>query len=550
MTSLNAEKNTALRVVQVMRNLVVSGMFGAALLAAVPAFGVAYVTNDVYTVTSYSASSDRQQLNMYGGVIDFQNTGSYGYVRNVIRIDSPTDVTFVTTNSATPRPIDFGKDVFNPGGGQLVLSESARFGISRSGYNDSITWGRDMVWGDAVNRQPGGTGYPYLSPDVIKFANPGDSLVLTGRLALTAWPTSCNYTIENNSALALYGDNMISGDMIQNGEFTLPWKCLFWANPLCLPPTAKLVIPSDGQVIVIHTELDTATGNLSYPGGGKNNYSNDIHVVGELLVKAQYATTFHGDITGPSAGRINVQGSSANDNVKRFSGDLSGFNGWLRLYSSDGGTGTKINLDNKTCNCYLDKSAPAGGIRIFAASNTTTRCAFYPEKTAARAGDWHVGRLQAEGVYETSTYGLRGANWYLLSNQHLTIDSLENVGMSVTGPTATKNSSTLTIGSLAANFELVIENGLPVTIGSTGGGAKIRYYGAQVNTNTVNLANGCVLGELEVPDGNTVYLNGGAVENVTGNGTFVVTGGNVRLGAVAAPVNVQVQGGTVTFGTA
>ena len=232
MTSLNAGKNTALRVVQVMRNLVVSGMFGAALLAAVPAFGVAYVTNDVYTVTSYSASSDRQQLNMYGGVIDFQNTGSYGYVRNVIRIDSPTDVTFVTTNSATPRPIDFGKDVFNPGGGQLVLSESARFGIFRSGYNDSIAWGRDMVWGDAVYRQPGGTGYPYLSPDAIKFANPGDVLTITGRVALTAWPTSCNYVIEKNSSLALYGDNMISGDMIQDGTFTLPWNYFFWANPL------------------------------------------------------------------------------------------------------------------------------------------------------------------------------------------------------------------------------------------------------------------------------------------------------------------------------
>ena len=109
-----------------------------ALMGAMPAFGVAWVTNDVYTVTSYATSSERQQLNMYGGEIAFNNTGSYGFVRNVIRIDSPTDVTFVTTNSATPRPIDFAKDVFNPGGGQLVLSESARFGIFRSGYNDSI----------------------------------------------------------------------------------------------------------------------------------------------------------------------------------------------------------------------------------------------------------------------------------------------------------------------------------------------------------------------------------------------------------------------------
>ena len=303
-----------------------SVFFAVAILAGIPqVFGIAYVTNDVYTVTSYSAFADRQQLNMYGGEIAFNNTGSYGFVRNVIRIDSPTDVTFVTTNSVTPRPINFAKDVFNPGGGQLVLSESARFGLFRSGYNDLITWGRDMVYGDAVNRQPGGTGYPYLSPDVIKFTNPGDVLTITGRVALTAWPTSCNYTVEKNSALALYGDNMISGDMIQDGAFTLPWNYFFWANPLCMPSTAKFVIPSGAQVVVIHTELDTATGNLSYPGKGYNNYSNDIHVAGELLVKAYYETTFYGDITGPNAGRINVQGSTANDNIRRFSGDLSGF---------------------------------------------------------------------------------------------------------------------------------------------------------------------------------------------------------------------------------
>ena len=46
-----------------------------------------------------------------------------------------------------------------------------------------------------------------------------------------------------------------------------------------------------------------------------------------------------------------------------------------------------------------------------------------------------------------------------------------------------------------------------------------------------------------------MYLNGGAVENVTGTGTLVVTGGDVRLGAVAATVDVQVRGGTVTFGS-
>ena len=241
-------------------------LVGVTLMGALPAWGVAYVTNDIYTVTAYSTSADKQQLNMYGGVIDFQNTGSGGYVRNVIRIDSPTDVVFVTTNSATPRPIDFAKDVFNPGGGQLVLSESARFGSFNS-YNPIVDEGRDMVFGSGAYRQPGATGYPYLSPDVIKFVNPGDSLVLTGRLALTAWPTSCSYSIEKNSSLALYGDNMISGDVIQDGVFTVPWDYLSWVNPLCLPPTAKLVIPSGTQVTVIHTEIDTATGNLTYRGG-------------------------------------------------------------------------------------------------------------------------------------------------------------------------------------------------------------------------------------------------------------------------------------------
>ena len=89
-----------------MTNVKKSFFSGIALLCVSQAFGVAYVTNGVYTVTSYSSSSDRQQLNMYGGEIAFNNTGSYGFVRNVIRIDSPTDVTFVTTNSATPRPIN------------------------------------------------------------------------------------------------------------------------------------------------------------------------------------------------------------------------------------------------------------------------------------------------------------------------------------------------------------------------------------------------------------------------------------------------------------
>ena len=519
-------------------------LVGVTLMGALPAWGVAYVTNDIYTVTAYSTSADKQQLNMYGGVIDFQNTGSGGYVRNVIRIDSPTDVVFVTTNSATPRPIDFAKDVFNPGGGQLVLSESARFGSFNS-YNPIVDEGRDMVFGSGAYRQPGATGYPYLSPDVIKFVNPGDSLVLTGRLALTAWPTSCSYSIEKNSSLALYGDNMISGDVIQDGVFTVPWDYLSWVNPLCLPPTAKLVIPSGTQVTVIHTEIDTATGNLTYPAKGFNSYSNDIEVAGELLVKAQYETTFHGDITGPSAGRVNVQASSADDNIRRFSGAMSGFAGWLRLYSGENASW----LNKKITKCYLDKGAPAGGIRIFAATNATTRCSFYPEVVSARAGEWHISRLQAEGVYETSTYGLRGANWYMLSKQNLTIDSLEKVGISVTGPTSTKNSSTLTIGSIQAGFELVIEKGVPVTIGSLGEGVKIRYYGTQVNTNAVNLAVGCTLGELEVPQGDTVYLNGGAVENVTGTGTLVVTGGDVRLGSVAQTVNVQVQGGTVTFGS-
>lgn len=532
---------------RVARGFAGTSLCAAAVLGASQAWGVAYVTNDVYTVTSYSVSSDRQQLNMYGGEIAFNNTGSYGFVRNVIRIDSPTDVTFVTTNSATPRPIDFGKDVFNPGGGQLVLSESARFGTFND-YNPAIVEGRDMVLGSSTYRQPGGTGYPYLAPDVIKFANPGDSLVLTGRVALTAWPT-CSYVLEKHSVPALYGDNMISGDMIQNGVFTLPWDWFFWANPLCLPPAAKLVIPSGVQVIAIHTELDTATGNLSYPKKGFNNYSNDIEVVGELYVKAQYETTFHGDITGSSsAGRIQVQASSANDNIRRFSGEMSGFKGWLRVYSGDNASW----MAGKTNRCYFDKSAPAGGIRIFASTNSITQCAFYPEEISARTGDWHVGRLQAEGVYQAGT-GLRGANWYLLSKQNLTIDSLEyggsNGGISITGPTSTKNSSTLTIGSIEAGFELVIEKGVPVTIGSLGEGVKIRYYGTQVNTNAVNLAVGCTLGELEVPQGNTVYLNGGAVENVTGTGTLVVTGGDVRLGAVAATVEVQVQGGTVTFGS-
>ena len=514
------------------------------LMGAMSAFGVAWVTNDVYTVMSYATSSERQQLNMYGGEIAFNNTGSYGFVRNVIRIDSPAgiDVTFVTTNSATPRPIDFAKDVFNPGGGQLVVSESVRFGTFHATYNPVISEGRDEVFGAAANRQAGGTGSPYLAPNAIRFANDEDSLMFTGRVALTAWPT-CRYTVVKNVSLALYGDNMIPSDMIVDGVFTLPWNYFKWVNPACLPSDAKFVIPSGVQTVVHHATIDTQTGALTYPSSG-NVYPNDIEVNGELLVKAQYATTFTGDITGSSAGRVNVQASSATSNIRRFSGDLSGFDGWLRVYSGSGATW----LNNKVTRVYLDKNAPAGGIRIFASSNSLAMCSFYPSDADARAGDWSISRLQGDGVYDTEAFGVKGACWFMLSNQHLSINSLESTGLIVIGPTTVKNSCTLTIGTMASGMELVVSNGVPVTVGSVSGG-KIRYTGRQVNTNAVNLAAGCVLGELEVPSGGTVTLTGGAVENVTGAGTLVVAGGDVRLGAVAATVDVQVQGGTVTFGS-
>ena len=530
------------------------------LTLAQQTFGVAYVTNDVYTVTSYSLPANRQQLNMYGGTVKFENTASKGFVRNVIRIDSPvdTDVAFDSSYAATPRPIDFAKDVFNPGGGQLTVGESVLFGIGATGngYNDAPASGYDAASGLLSYRQPGGTGYPYLAPDAIRFTNPGDSLTLTGRVALTAWPT-CNYSIASNNEFvpALYGDNMISGDMIVDGVFTLPWSGFNWVNPLCLSPDVKFKIPSGKTVTVHHSTLNTATGNISYTTVFTQNvYSNDIEISGTgiLLVSAQAATRFTGDIIGESIyGRINIEatpGENDGNRVRRFCGELSGFSGWLRIYSGSNASW----MDGKISHVKLDKSAPGGGIRILASTNALTMCSFFPEDAAARQGDWTVNRLQSDGVSETEGFGLKGAAWYMLSKQNLTINSLEgetedNGGLIVIGSTVTRNSSTLTINAMEPGMELVISNGVPVTVGSVIGG-KIRYVGNQVNTNAVNLAAGCVLGELEVPEGDTVYLNGGAVENVTGNGNLVVTGGDVRLGAVAATVNVQVQGGTVTFG--
>ena len=522
-----------------------AGLLGAAMLAASSAFGLdAVEVRDVHAVTDYADTSGMEkQLDVYdGGKIDFQAGNSGGYVRDVICIKTANDVEF-SASAGVPRPVQFAGDVFNPGGGQLVLSESARFGTYK--HNASITEGRDMVVGLAKYRDPGGTGYPYLAPNAIRFVNPGDSLTLTGRVALTAWPT-CNYTIETHSTPALHGDNMISEEnYVQGGVFTVPWDYFFWANPQCMPGDVKVVIPKGVQVVAMRTKLNASTGELTYPGAADNTYSNDIEVAGELLVKQYYQSDYCGDITGPSSGKINVQASRY---IRRFSGDLKDFKGTFNFKTYGGNSDSYF--DNRRSRCYFGKSAPENGIRMYVTSNMTTECAFFPHKN--QAGDWTISKVKADGVYETEEFGLRGACWYMCSRQNLTIGTLQggsgSGGIAIAAGYGVKNSCTLTVGSIADGFELVITNGVPVTIGSMGSGVKIRYYGEQCNTNAVNLADGCVLGELEVPANDTVYLNGGAVEKVTGTGTLVVTGGDVRLGAVAATVNVKVQGGTVEFG--
>lgn len=509
-----------------------------AAIGAFAAFG-AYYTNETVRI-----ETKNEFVYMNGGTVEYARTVNGSHCASMIQMIGTADTAF-TAIPEMKRPIHFCRDVFSPGGGQLVMSESAEFGAWNAGCNHNATptcGYYDIKKSNALDA--GYTGYPFLGADAFKFSTPGDCLTISGRVSLASWPTFPYKVAKGDIVMELAGANMIGADspFVKDGVFDLDgYYGIRWASPLAIDKNVKIRIPEDTYLYLHRAKVDTKTGKRSYPTSG-NQFTNDLIMAGGTLqVRAQYSTYHYGDISGDGTIIVEQDGLGTTY-IRRFNGSLRDFTGILKLYSGDGVS----YMDNKVSRTYLAQDEPGCDITIFAATNALTYCSFYPNTN--QAGNWRVpGLVDARGVYENPVFGTQGAAWFFLSNQHVTYDDFKGGMLLVNGSSAKANTVSATFNRVAHGSELVVSNGLDIVING-GSGAAVRYDGKQKFANTVTLATGVTLESLDVPQGDEVSVSGGEILNVTGTGTLVVNG-NVRLGRVAPTVQVRVEGGEAAFGS-
>ena len=513
----------------------------AAAIGSFAAFG-AYYTNETVRI-----EDKNEFVYMNGGTVEYARTANGSHCASMIQMIGTADTTF-TAIPEMKRPIHFCRDVFSPGGGQLVMSESAEFGAWNTGcgHNATPSCGYyDIKKTDAL--KPGYTGYPFLGADAFTFSNPDDCLTISGRVSLASWPTFPYKVAKGDIVMELAGANMIGADspFVKDGVFDLDgYYGIRWASPLAIDKNVKIRVPKDSYVYLHRVNVDVETGKRTYPTGS-NQFTNDLIMAGGTLqVRAQYNTYHYGDISGTGIIIVEQNGlcTAAKTYYRRFNGSLRGFTGILKLYSGDGVS----YMDNKVSRTYLAQDEPGCDITIFAATNALTYCSFYPNEN--QAGNWRVpGLVDARGVYENPVFGTQGAAWFFLSDQHVTYDDFKGGMLLVNGSSKKTNTVSAIFNKVASGSELVVSNGLDIVING-GSGAAVRYDGKQKFANTVTLATGVTLESLDVPQGDEVTVSGGEILNVTGTGTLVVNG-NVRLGRVAPTVQVRVEGGEAAFGS-
>ncbi len=520
----------------------------------IPAEAVQYVTNATVTVTTELTEG----LSLNGGQVDYRHSASR-YLRSAILLTGASDAETVygLAAYAGETPLHFQKDILSAAGAKLVLPCSFRFGAVSSAYNagwramSDTSFGFDFWKGTGNRRAVGYSGYPYVGPDTIRFSAADAKLVLSGHAALTAWP-NFPYEIalaapdeDAATSLAFLGADMAGGD-----TFELTGYNVVWANPNAFSRGTTVVVPSKRYLIALRQRIDASpsrleavTPYLSYSTSG-NTYTNDVRLAGGTFLVAEQGAWFHyGNVSG--SGQVVLEAAAAQNGVIRaFRGSLDDFDGQLKVYSGAGAS----RMDGREQRVHLSKtfSPGHGDIYLYASTNGLTKMCFSPIEN--QAGDWHVGRVTSEGVFmgeEAMNGTVAGAAWELLPAQRLSIGVLSG-GLAVFG----KTRATLTVGTLADGSTLYLTNGVPLTVADClGEGVRIVYGPNASGTDALTFeTTGGSVREI-VLSGNTVTLSGDVeIGRISGFGEVVVTGGDVRIDATGAAVEVDVrEGATVAF---
>ena len=471
-----------------------------------------------------------------GGTIVFNSSVT---VANNIHLGG--EVSVVINNGASVR---FTKTFFktNPSG-RLVLPCAVRFGSDDS------------------------SRFAFLPENSIAFTSDaaGSRLRFAGYVSMAVlpdgWTSPVAYECESDTMIAFYGADMVTDDV-----YAVPSGCTVrMTSPANFSASTVISVPADSTLQDRPSKFDPVT----CAGSGIDTDtvtvgSNDVVLAGGTF-KILTGSTHHyfGDISG--TGMINVGTQYPSEYKSRnvyhyFYGDLSEMDAQseltideLRETNPAMNQGARLNSDfpgkvkiNFVTSNWID---PNG--KYCVASNTVSFGFAVPGGSGVTNESWHVGALQG-GSFIGVREGEGGARLQFSARQHIHVGTLSGkLTAYATGLSSALNTDDLTVDTVSDDTILYVKNGIRFHFGTVGKGVKIRYMASPVSSNVVEIGSGAIeeIAFLSDQRAKPVYLNGGAVEKITGSGTIIVTGGNVRIGAADATVDVQVRGGTVTFGS-
>ena len=405
--------------------------------------------------------------------------------------------------------------------------------------------------------------FAFLPENAITFASGADDarLRLAGYVSLLVlpekWSSPIPYTYEDGVLVAFYGGNMVT-----DAAYTVPTNCTVrMTSPTNFAAKTVITVPANSTLQDRPATFNPATcAGSGIDIGTTTVCSNDVILAGGIF-RVMTGSTHHywGDISG--TGTINVNDIRPNygRNVYYyFYGSLDGMDAQSRLtidqiyeYDINMNQGARLNSDfpgTVKLNFYASSFLSAG--EIMPARDTVSFGFSVPGGNGMTNENWRLGALEGGDIIGDMK-GEGGARLQYSARQHIHVGTLSGkLAIFGTSNVGDAFADDLTVDTVADDTILYVKNGLRLHFGTVGKGVKIRYMGTQVNSNALEIASGAIeeISFLADLRSKPIYINGGAVENIAGQGTVVVAGGNVRIGAAAADVAVQARGGTLTFG--
>lgn len=409
-----------------------------------------------------------------------------------------------------------------------------------------------LVFAGSVTVKGAEGSYSVIDDDAIAFADgaSGATLTLTsyvGCLTLPeTWAIADRVRYSSGAILVLYGTDMKTS---VSGIYTVPANGYTRiTRPDNFDKDVTINVPDGAALTVRYMTYNANTGSGSAQSADTIlHLTNDVTLAGgRLAVNTDTPFRYYGAVSG--TGTIDSQFSSTvakTDTSKKryryFYGSLEGL---------DSASVIKCNCETPSVSgreydTRVASSFP-GTIEMYGTCPTNT----VSFGTLSNGGTYSFGAIRSYGkVTPSKTATFYGPCLQYWANQYWTVGTLS--GDIAVRPSQTANSCDLEIANVEANSEIWIRYGIRLKIGTLGTGVKLHYMSNQnYSSNVVEVATGNpAFAEIELMgEGNTVNLKGASVDSVIGNGTIKVLDGNVRIGAVPDTVNVQVQGGTVTFG--